>query len=492
MPKSLRRGDTLHAEALSKGHLVVGTREIAFSGDPFALRQKDSSVADYLDGFQWIVDLAAGEVDETRSLARNWLALWLARGGRRQPGATSIRNTACRLTACLTTADVLVTDEPDNPVSYDDLMMLISDDLQLLAADWRSADLGRPQISALIAVLLAAVSLKDEDELLARFEHLLVAELKAQILDDGGHISRNANDVLEILVDLIPVLRTYQFMDRKPPAELSDVRNRMAQFLKTLRLGDHRLGRFNGSHAVCIASLSTVAKVESAAQAVSYAEPSGYIRLEARAVVVIADIGSGPPPSMATGAHAGALSFEMSDGSALLLANCSGRAAPDSGVQLRGTAAHNSLSVGALASADLSAIESSGRPSSETVRGPAVTVVDCTHGEAHDGVPQGGRWLARHDGYATHFGLIHERALELSPDGERVSGVDRLTGERTVRFAHDVPVALHFHLAAGIMPTFTGTPNQIEIATGNGNRWIFEAQGGHVFVEEVTRPPSDH
>jgi uncharacterized heparinase superfamily protein len=92
---------------------------------------------------------------------------------------------------------------------------------------------------------------------------------------------------------------------------------------------------------------------------------------------------------------------------------------------------------------------------------------------------------ARHDGYLSRFELMHSRRLALAPDGRRLSGCDRLEGQRqTVRLRADLPFAVHFHLHPDVASWLEADPNTVGLKLPDGERWRFAAHGAQVSIEE--------
>src|SRR2546426_684082 len=79
--------------------------------------------------------------------------------------------------------------------------------------------------------------------------------------------------------------------------------------------------------------------------------------------------------------------------------------------------------------------------------------------------PDGGIEIeASHDGYVQPLGLIHTRTLKLDAGGARLGGVDKLTAAKgIVRFAWDVPLAIHFHLHPDAEARLGRSPDTAEL-----------------------------
>ena len=92
---------------------------------------------------------------------------------------------------------------------------------------------------------------------------------------------------------------------------------------------------------------------------------------------------------------------------------------------------------------------------------------------------------ASHDGYRRRYELIHTRRLQLSADGMRLEGRDRLDGLSTkIRLRTDLPFAIHFHLLPGSSCGLGTAPNEAIITLADGQRWRFSAQGAALVIDE--------
>ena len=149
-------------------------------------------------------------------------------------------------------------------------------------------------------------------------------------------------------------------------------------------------------------------------RALTSAPESGFERVQAGRSLLIVDAGRAPPPGLDLASHAGALSFEFSVGRERLLVNCGARGwDPDWAGALRATAAHNTLSIDEVNSAELLPHGGFGRQPDQ---------VTCRREERE------GHCLLElsHDGYLDRFGLLHRRQLYLSPGGDDLRGEDSI------------------------------------------------------------------
>jgi uncharacterized heparinase superfamily protein len=185
-----------------------------------------------------------------------------------------------------------------------------------------------------------------------------------------------------------------------------------------------------------------------------------------------------PPPSRALkGGCASTLAFELSNGHNRLVVNCGG-AGIDPGAlspglvqALRNTAAHSTL---ALGDRNSTAILDDGN------LGKGVTQVELARDEAGGVVTV----EASHDGYGKRFGLVHQRRLTLSSDGQELDGEDVLLADGRKRRANPIPFAVRFHLAPGVEVTSTADGQGALLRIKGGNVWQFRCRGGQLGIEE--------
>src|SRR5262249_49539138 len=173
----------------------------------------------------------------------------------------------------------------------------------------------------------------------------------------------------------------------------------MAPILRFFRHGDRRLALFNNSveeDGVLVDLVLT--RSETRGHAPAQAPHSGFQRLQAGQSLVLVDTGKPAPPGFDSDAHAGTLSFELSQGRERIIVNCGGYRGDKPAWRrvTRSSAAHSVAVVG-----DTNAIEIHGDGS--LGRAPNTVRVD----RAEDG---GHQWMAAtHDGYRPRFGLTYSR-----------------------------------------------------------------------------------
>ncbi len=188
--------------------------------------------------------------------------------------------------------------------------------------------------------------------------------------------------------------------------------------VRFFRHGDRKLALFNNSveeDGILVDLILT--RSETKGRAPAQAPHAGFQRMQAGHSLVLVDAGKPPAQGFDDTAHAGPLSFEMSQGRERIIVNCGGyRGAQRAWRQVaRSTAAEWVLVVG-----DTNAVEIS----DDGTLGRSPPMIRCERAEE-----QGHHWIAvSHDGYRQKFGLNYARELYLSADGDDLRGEDKLTG----------------------------------------------------------------
>jgi len=176
----------------------------------------------------------------------------------------------------------------------------------------------------------------------------LEREVSRQILPDGGHYERSPSYHLQVLCDLMDIRELLAC-----PPWLDGAIGRMGAALAVLRHGDGKLALFNDGDEGNPALLAAVDRL--AVAPASVLDDCGYYRLESGDSVVIMDAGRCCPDDLPAHAHADTLAFEMSVGGNRLVVNCGTYAYQDAAWRnrLRGTAAHSTVTIDGLDSAEV-------------------------------------------------------------------------------------------------------------------------------------------
>jgi uncharacterized heparinase superfamily protein len=481
VPQDLRTADPSFWREVQHGQLgLAGSIAFLNRRSPFDVIPPTPGWERELHSFGWLRNLAAAADDEAREMARRLAAEWADRFGSGTGVAAEPVIAARRLISWISHAALLL--DGADPATYETITESLGRQLAHLSSSWREAPESYPRLLALIALVLADMSLAGHERQLKGAEAALDAEIARQILPDGGHISRNPNALVEIMLDLLPLSQCFVARSRKPPPQLVDAMSRIMPMLRFMRMGDGMLARFNGMSIPAAAGLGTVLAYDGRSPSLAEARASGYARMEGGGAIVIADVGAPPPLPASSEAQAGCLSFEMSTGAQLLVVNggLPGPAGADWYPAARATMSHNTLCLAEKSSSELVAH----RRLEEQLGAPPIRHPDAVDWHM-DETDDGHLLEANHDGYLRRFELIHTRQLFLSCDGSRLAGCDRLDGLRQkVRLRADLPFTLHFHLHPDVACWLEGEASLVALKLPNGERWCFAAEGAAVSIEE--------
>jgi uncharacterized heparinase superfamily protein len=489
-PQDLRGADPSFASEIAIGHFGLSGAVAKLGGrSPFDVPPPTAAWERDLHSFDWLRHLRAAADPRATRAAQDLVADWLQRSGAKHPVGGHPDVASRRLISWIAHADLLL-DGADDP-RYNATLDSLGEQVVDLLAAWPDTVDGYPRMQALVALLMATLCIAGLEHLQATVEMSVVAALQRQVDDDGGHISRSPNVVIDLLLDLLPLRQCYSALERVSPPALDSAIMRMQRMLQFLRLGCGSVARFNGMGCARPEAVATVL-----AYAPSLVPPPAILpharmaRMERGQVIVIADVGGPPPLEVSGQSHAGCLSFEFSDGDHPLLVNC-GAPGPAHhaawAAKARATASHNSLTLGGQSSSKLvrdARIE-------ESLGAAPMCLPDQVTATLTESADRALTIDASHDGYAGRSSIVHRRRLTLSAEGERIDGVDRMGGASgQLRLPTDMPFAIHFHLAPGVAVTggaVAGTADiRIEDGSADGSIWRFAAVGAELSIEEAT------
>ncbi len=483
-PPDLRPVDPSFADEVASGSMGLAGLTVSLGeASPFAITPPSPGWASELHGFGWLRHFAVTRTLENEALARRLVQEWRALPRRHHAAAWAPEAVGRRVLSWLAHAGLLLNGAGRR--EHAGLLRSLEDQTGVLAATWRDAAEGYPRLLTLIALVQSCLCIGGHERRLDAAQKALVAELTRQILDDGGHLSRNPATLVTALLDLLPLPQCFGARGLTPDPALASAIDRMMRMLRRLRLGDGQLARFNGMGATERDALAVVLAYQrgpdSEPPAVS---ASGYVRLQRGTTAVVVDAGAPPPLVLSGQACAGCLSFELSAGTQMLLANGGVPVAAHERAMAaaRGTASHNTLVLGGKSSATLVRSASLRRRiGSAPIRQP--DRVSCVLEESDGAV----RLRASHDGYASRFGLIHARVLRLSADGLSLDGEDILEGSKgEIRLPHDLPVAVHFHLMPLAGARYGATQHTAELMLPSGACWRLTVTGATLTIEAGT------
>ena len=483
-PQDIRTSDPTIAADIVSGYFAFGGKIVnargrsPFGGEPDSLIGKDDPRgadtqiwARQLAGFGWLRHLRAADAPGGRQRARVLVDDFLAAQGRPSLGvAWEPRVAARRMLAWLSQSPVIL--EGADRTFYNRFMQALATHRVVLDRQLNGGLVGDDRLLVALALAEFGLCVQGAGPLQKRGTDALAAEIAIQVLPDGGHISRNPQMLIDLLLDLLPLRQAYAARSIQAPSQVQNAIDRMMPMLRLFRHGDGTLALFNGMGLTAPELVATILAYDDVrAQALSNARYGGYQRLEAGRAIVIIDSGAAPPTAFSTRANAGCLSFEFSVGPQRLIVNCGAPEVSRANARdaARTTAAHSTLIVD-----DTSSCRFAGKAGlqrllgDQILAGPTAVTAERSRREGGDEAV-----ALSHDGYLARFGLIHHRTLILRADGTRLDGHDELE-DASKRGTGAFPSTLRFHLHPAIKARGLEA-GAIRLDLPDGSTWLFEA-----------------
>ncbi len=483
-PQDLRTADATRASEIYGGRFAfAGKVVICDRRSPFEMTPPSDEWAVMLLSFSWLRHLRAADSAITRANARSLIDDWINSQGGWHPIGWRLDILSRRIICWLSQAPFVLQDADAR--FYRRFIRNLSRQVRYLRSTLKQSRDGLPRLQALTALSYAALCMDGQSGFLRAHARRLIDELRSQILPDGGHVSRNPGALIELLADLLPLRQLFSSRNLQPPSALNNAIDRMMPMLRFFRHADGNFAQFNGMGPTPVDLLSTVlAHDDARGTPVSNAPHSGYQRVDAGNTALLMDSGRPPPVALSQEAHAGCLSFELSWKQHRLVVNCGLPAVnKETWRQVaRATAAHSTVTLNDKSSCHF--LESgpfrrllSGTP---IVGGPRNVRVE------REVTPEGAMLRASHDGYAGDFGVIHTRAISVSPDGRLLDGEDGFTPSDGRGFPARAPdeFAIRFHLHPAIKASRLSDGRGVILLLADREVWTFATYGDAVEIEE--------
>jgi uncharacterized heparinase superfamily protein len=480
-PQDIRTADATRADDIYAGYFAFGGRIVNTQGrSPFELPAPSHEWRVALNGFGWLRHLRAADTALARANARSLVDDFLTIRGRANGQVDNDPETTARRILSWLSQSTLLLEGADGDFYHRFLRGLARDAVQLQQT--YGATSGVARLQAAVALAEFALCADVPAGRLARATSQLSAAIDEQVLPDGGHIGRNPQTLVDLLLDFLPLRQAYAARGAAAPPALLNAIDRIIPALRLLRHGDGSLALFNGMGVTAPDRVAVVLAYDDArGEALSSAPYFGYQRLEAEGAIVIVDSGPPPPRAFSAQAHAGCLSFEFSAGPERIVINCGAPAVGANAARAaaRSTAAHSALVIDDTSSARIASTEGIERiVAGQIVAGPRNVQVE------RRPLPDGMLLELSHDGYARQFGLIHERRLALKSDGSQLIGEDRLVGASQTGQAQPRAYALRFHIHPAVTLSRGPDGASVLLTLPSGQRWMFEAGGLPLAIEE--------
>jgi uncharacterized heparinase superfamily protein len=478
-PRCFYRKSMAEAELLIMGRFrLPGGDATARDGSPFFIQSPSELWSESLHSFHWLRHFDAGGSDPVQEHLRQLIAHWVRAYGNWHELAWRPHVLARRLITwasfgrlILQNADVLFRSR---------VLLSMARQARHLSKTARTAAPGMPRLTAAIGLVQSGVCLPDGDWRMNKGLHMLAEELGDQVLPDGGHVSRNPENVLAVASDLLALMDAMTQRDLIIPVAIRRALDRMMPMIRFLQHGDGRLALFNGGTESSDGWAHALLTYDSGRNKTPLMQACGYSRIVCGNTLLIADVGQAPKGLLSTGAHAGCLSFELSAGEERIVVNCGASALKGAHwtQAMRATAAHSTLILADTSSAHAVAEPWAARLlGTRLVDGP--TRVEAKRRESEDGI----HLDASHDGYLAPMGLIHERRWFVSHDGNDIRGEDRLVPNEASTAPRAFAVRFHLHPTVKAMRLPDG--RAIVLTLPSGATWRFGADAALEIADSV-------
>ncbi len=458
--------DDRRGEALMGGIWRIGQQRLVLEPgeSPWASEMPSRHYADRIHRFAWAPDLMAqGELGVLRTISLT--DDWIAKFGKFHGFAWRLEPTASRCWNWLRCGAALLEAGNDDArtARIDSLARQLRYIQETIGAahDPKSRWLGAVVLVAGSLCLRTGAGLTDA---LDRLE----AETTAQILPDGGHVTRSPAHILSSLLHLQTLADALERAGRPVPEWMEKWIPRMGAMLAFFQAGDGALNTFHdGDESRAEVVNAALARLPSPPRKFMFAPKSGFQKVEKGPLRLVLDCGEAPPRPFGDQARAGALGFELSDGPARIVTSCgySAEVNVDWQAAVRRTSAHSTLILGGR---DSGAFIVNDETRLRALIGPEGIAAKRLEEAAEI-------WLdAQHAGYKAAYGLLHRRRIFISGEGDRLTGEDSLVRPVAQAPTDDkkpIPFEIRFHLH----PTVTAMMGKdaIRLMSETGHIWRF-------------------
>ena len=477
VPRDHVHGDRARGDALLAGRFTFGSEVLGLKDLDFGQIGASGALAQQLQGFSWLRDLAAAASREKGArLAEAVVGRWLLAHGTKIDQAWAPHLWGERILFWTAYAPYILSSSDSGYRSA--LLNTLARGARHLDAGADKAAAGLDRITAWCGVVAAGLLVQGGVPRVARGEAGLARALASAQFDDGGLISRSPYEQT-LLVDRFGLLRAcYLAAKQTIPEGIEAAAQASLAALHGVMMGDGALSSWQGCSPGEAARLSALIDgCGLRARPLRQARGWGYQRMSALGTVLVLDAAPPPPQKVAEHGSASTLAFELSDGAQRLIVNCGGPGPvptdlPNELVQgLSTTAAHSTV---VLADTNSTNIQADGS------LGKGVEDVAIDRREDNDA----SRLEASHDGYVRAFGLVHKRSLMLGNDGKELRGADQLIPKGRKKIRESVPYAARFHLAPGVEATLTADGMGAILRSKGAPPWNFRCRGGNLATEE--------
>ncbi len=329
---------------------------------------------------------------------------------------------------------------------------------------------GLPLLYAVRGLAYCGLTLEGREDYVEQALQILDVQMDKQILSDGGHITRNPQELMETIRILIDIRSAIRQAGYPPIDKIQHALDRAVPALRFFRHGDGCFSLFNNAQENKDEAIkNTAMHAGSRVRALNSLPHSGYERVSMGRALLIADVGKTPQWPYGHHAHSAPLSFEFSYGRERIFVNCGTHpTSEDWQSALRSTPAHNTLMISDMAP------QKSKKTTINREDKKDIVLID-----------------ACHDGYVSANGITHRRRFYVADKGHDFRGEDNLTCSTGLTDPH--AISIRFHLHPDVKVSLIKGESEALLKLKNGAGWRFTIVGGHleldnsVYLGEGTR-----
>ena len=448
---ALKPGDPTMAQDMARGKFsFAGAVVTGKPVDVFDAVPPNPQWALALHNLSWLQHFVTGGHELHRIVARSLVLKW----GEQRSGFRTPMVCFRALISLSSAAHFLL---GPSPSSFGKSFYELAENLIHRILAMRPSTLGENFWQA-VALQYASLAFRGSETLRDQANAKLCTVMDQVILPDGGHVSRNPQALLEVLLAVIPIRDAMLVKREAVPRPLSAAVERMFPMLRMLSHGDRGLCNFQGAGASEMAGIKTIVEHDTIAGRPLLSAPhSGYCRLSHRSGLLIMD--TGVPMECNS-----PLAIEFSDGPHRIFNNCG---MPDSATEdwrraAADIAAHNTVEIASFESGVKN------NPTAEVITSPQGSLINSINEVSGRSVK-----------------VSHHRSVFLSQTGNDLRGEDRISSAGILNSpAGPLDFTIRFHLHPGVKATLTRKETRIVVMLPNKTAWQFNARGGIVSLED--------
>lgn len=479
-PGSSARGRQLMAGNFRLGGALIEAPDTS----PWDIVPPNDDFEAALHGFEWLDDLAAVPGGEGRATAQIWLAQWMALYSKGKGPAWSADLTGRRQIRWITHALFLMSGQ--RPPETRLFQRTLSRQTNFLIKRWPRATPGLPRFEALTGLIYSTCALIGMETGLDPALKGLAQECAKQIDAQGGIVTRNPEELLEVFVLLTWIAQILAETGKRADPAVDTAIMRVAPTLRALRHADGSLARTHGGGRGAPGRLIGALIQSGVRPSRIKGLAMGYARMASGRVTVIADAA---PPMIgpgSTNAHASTLAFEMSSANHPLIVNAGSGAAfgPDWRRAGRATVSHSTVSLEGYSSSRFGHKAADVPPERQGFdEGPSDVSVQVSEITGGEGI------VLSHNGWRRTHGLVHLRSLTLEDNGNLLRGEDGIAAldghdrDRFTRVNRNLPTdvglrfAARFHLHPDVVVEVDMGGSAISLTLPTEEVWVFRHGG---------------